>query len=446
MDKLPLNWSENVRYAYRTLRYPETVEEIATLVRDHDRVKGTGTQHTFSRITDTSGCLLSLQHFDKVVRLDRERHTVTVQAGIRYGELCRYLHSEGFALRNLASLPHISVGGACATATHGSGLHNGNLATSVRAIQFVDGMGQIVTLSEEHPDFVGAVVGLGALGIVTELTLEIVEAFEIGVQIFHDLPLAALKEHGFEEIMGSGYSVSLFTDWQPDRESFNQVWLKRHISRGDVFRLKSDFFGATPATSAQHPIGALSEERGEQCIPQCIYDPDDPNRSYPPGPAYERLPHFQMDFTPSAGEELQAEYILPCNSAVEALHLIKGLREQIAPLLQICEVRTVAADSLWMSTCYARDSVALHFTWHYRKERRDEDEAAVRKLLPEIEATLAPFGVRPHWGKMFDLWYPGHPSMHALYPKLPDFQTLCAKYDPEGKFRNDFLDRYIRTG
>jgi xylitol oxidase len=341
------NWAGNYIYRATQLYQPETLEQMQELVVRSSKLKALGTRHSFNGIADSFGDLISLKHFDQIVALDNERRTVTVGAGIRYGELCQWLDHDGYALHNLASLPHISVAGACATATHGSGDRNGNLATAVSALEMVTANGDIVVLSRgEHGEqFQGAVVGLGGLGVLTKLTLDLSPAFEMRQDVYENLPLARLEDH-FDELSSSAYSVSLFTDWR--NATFNQVWLKRHVLDGATFEVEPQLFGATLATSHLHPIAALS---AENCTQQMGIR----------GPWFERLPHFRMDFTPSSGEELQSEYIMPRQHAIAAFRVIDQLRDHIAPLLQISEVRTIAADNLWMSPCYQQACVAIHF-------------------------------------------------------------------------------------
>jgi len=413
------NWAGNYTYNAARLHRPTTVEQVQEIVSRCHKVRVLGSRHSFNGIADSAEDLISLEHLNQVISLDRENHTVTIEGGVRYGPLCEYLHREGFALHNLASLPHISVAGACATATHGSGNKNGNLATAVVALEIVTVNGDVITLSrEQHADQLqGAVVGLGGLGVVTKLTLRVEPTFEMHQTLYENLPLAELKNH-FDEITDSAYSVSLFTDWQ--NANFNQVWLKRRAADVVTKNETSNFFGATPATRDLHPIGALS---AENCTEQMGI----------PGAWYERLPHFKMDFTPSSGEELQTEYLIPRQYAVAAIEAVNHIRGQIAPLLQISEIRTVATDTLWMSPCYGQSCIALHFTWKM-------DWEAVRQLLPLIEEQLAPFQARPHWGKLFTL---PPKQVRALYERLPDFQDLLRQYDPQGKFRNAFLDAYI---
>jgi xylitol oxidase len=413
----PRNWAGNYVYGAAQIHEPERVEQVQELVHRASRIKALGTRHSFNDIADSPGDLISLQHFDKILSIDPEHHTVTVEAGVRYGELCRWLDRQGFALHNLASLPHISVAGACATATHGSGDRNKNLSTAVCAMEVVTANGELTVLSRDDEHFAGVVVGLGGVGIITKLTLEISPIFQMQQDVYENLPLANLEDH-FDELSSSGYSVSLFTDWK--HSSFNQIWLKRTVRDNVSLKAEPQLFGATLAGRNLHPISALSAENCTEQMGSC-------------GPWYERLPHFRMEFTPSSGEELQSEYILPRQHAVPALHVVDQLREYIAPLLQISEIRTIAADNLWMSPCYQQDCVAIHFTW-----KKDWD--SVRQLLPMIEERLAQFDARPHWGKLFTM---APDSLQSLYEKLTNFRQLLDRYDPAGKFRNAFLDRYI---
>jgi xylitol oxidase len=359
---------------------------------------------------------------DKVISLDPPARTVTLGAGMSYGQLAPYLHEHGFALQNLASLPHISVAGACSTATHGSGEKNGNLSTAVSALELVAASGEIVKLSRQQDGdaFLGAVVGLGALGAITKVTLDLQPTFMMKQYVYENLPLSQMQEH-FDAIQASGYSVSLFTDWQNQR--INEVWIKSRVEPGAAFHATPDLFGAKLATKNLHPIAEISPEN---CTEQMGV----------PGPWYDRLPHFKMGFTPSAGKELQSEYFVPRKHAVEAILAVERLRDQVSPHLLISEIRTIAADNLWMSPCHNQDSVTIHFTWK-------PDWPKVSKVLPVIEKELAPFQARPHWGKLFTV---PPERLRALYQKMPEFIALAKKYDPPGKFRNEFLNTNIFGG
>jgi xylitol oxidase len=394
------------------MRQVGSVEDVQARVSALKLVKALGSRHSFNGIADTTGEQLLLDSLDGM-ELDVEARSVRVGAGVRYGRLAPWLDAQGFAVHNLASLPHISVVGACATATHGSGLRNGSLSSAVSAIEFVDGTDRVRRLSrDERPDeFAGAVVSLGALGVVTSMTLDVVPSFEISQTVYEDLPFAAL-ETAFDEIFGSGYSVSLFTDWQGNRAT--QAWVKRlaHSSRG----AQDTFFGATRQTRALHPLPGLG---AENCTEQMGV----------PGPWYERLPHFRMDFIPSSGAELQSEYFVARDNAVAALRAIETLRDEITPRLLVSEIRTVAADELWMSMAYRRDSVGFHFTWKPETE-------AVMALLPRIEARLEQFAARPHWAKLHTI---GQERLAARYPKFEAFRALMHQRDPDRRFRNAYL-------
>jgi xylitol oxidase len=417
-DKLK-NWAGNVEYSTEKLYSAASTGDVREFVSKQSKVKVLGTRHSFNRIADSSNQFLSMKAMDKVVALDPEARKVTVESGMTYGQLCPYLDSQGWALHNLASLPHISIAGACSTATHGSGNKNGNLATAVAWLEIVNAAGEVVNLTRERngEEFRGAVVGLGALGAITKVTLDIQPRFQMRQYVYENLPMSELKEH-FDEIEAAAYSVSLFTDWQNQR--VNELWLKLRMGEGPKFDAPAEFFGATRAAKNLHPIRELS---AENCTEQMGV----------PGPWYERLPHFRMGFTPSAGKELQSEYFVPRENVVDALFAVEQLHDRVGPHLLISEIRTIGADDLWMSPCYKRPSVTIHFTWK-------QDWPAVSRLLPVIERELAPFRPRPHWGKLFAM---APAQLRSRYERLPDFVELSKKYDPSGKFRNEFLDRNV---
>ncbi|MDX1992388.1 MAG: FAD-binding protein [bacterium] len=410
------NWAGNHTYQAARLHGPHTVEQVQDTVRRSGKVKALGTRHSFNAIADTEHDHLSLANLNQLVALDREARTVTVEAGMRYGDLCAILDHEGFALHNMASLPHISVAGSCATATHGSGDANGNLATAVAGMEIVTAEGDLLTVTRQDADFPGRVVHLGALGVVTKVTLDLLPRYEMRQDVYLRLPLAQIESH-FEDIFSAAYSVSLFTTWQHD--FVEQVWLKSRRSDGSAYWGRDTFYGAARATV---PVSPIADAPVERCTPQLGI----------PGAWNERLPHFRLNFTPSFGEELQSEYFIPRPNAVEALGRIHALREIITPYLFISEVRTIAADDLWMSPCYGQACVGIHFTW--------KQHWGVRHILPLIESQLEPLGARPHWGKLFTL---APEIVQSRYEKLPAFRRLAQQVDPAGKFRNAFLDRYV---
>lgn len=411
------NWAGNLTYSARKLHQPNSVEEIQEIVSKATNIRTLGTRHSFSAIADCPSEMISSRGLDHIYEIDRQRRRVTIGAGIRYGELSQYLQRYDFALHNLASLPHISVAGAVATATHGSGDQNGNLASIVKGLEFVKADGSIAKLYPGNDDFPGAVVGLGALGVVTRMVLEIQPTYEVRQDILMDLPIESAKEN-FHEIFASGYSVSFFTDWSGP--SINQVWIKRRSEGASDLK---ELFGAKPATRKMHPIASVS---AENCTEQMGQD----------GPWHERLPHFKLDFTPSNGDELQSEFFVPRENAPEALMALQAMGNKLTPLLYISEVRSIAGDDFWMSTAYGGDRIAFHFTWKPNLE-------GVLAILPELEDTLSEYGVRPHWGKIFNM---KADRIASVYPRIDDFKSLVQKYDPEGKFQNDFLKQKVFGG
>ncbi len=410
------NWSGNYTYSTDRLHQPQTIEQVQQVVKSCSKLRALGARHSFNGIADSTENQISLAHLDQMV-LNRGANTVTVGAGVTYSRLAPYLDGQGFALHNLASLPQISVAGAIATATHGSGNKNGNLATAVTELEIVTADGKLVLLSPQRDGdkFNGAVVNLGAIGIVTKVTLAVQPTFQVSQVVYENLSMDQLQHH-LEEIFASGYSVSLFTDWQNHR--IGQVWVKRRVAAEIQFA--PELLGATLATRKLHPIPGHS---AESCTEQLGI----------PGPWYDRLPHFRINFTPSSGDELQSEYLIPRERGYEAILAVEQLRDHITPHLFISEVRTVEQDDLWMSTAYQRPTMAIHFTWK-------PEWPAVKNVLPMIEEKLAPFHARPHWGKLFTM----SPSrIKPLYPQLTSYQGLLAHYDPNGKFRNRFVDTNI---
>jgi alditol oxidase len=404
------NWSGNVVFSSHAVHHPTSVAQLQELVAGSTSVRALGTGHSFSRIADTTGDHVSLAQLPPVVEIERETATATVSAGLRYGEVTGRLHEAGFALPNLGSLPHIAVAGACATGTHGSGHDNGVLATAVSAVELVGADGELRTVRRGEPEFAGSVVALGALGIVTALTVDLRPTFGLRQWVYEGLAL-----DDAEEALAAGYSVSLFTHWAG--AGFEQVWLKQRDTDPEP---PVRWLGATRAPAQVHMVPGVDPQH---CTPQLGE----------PGPWHERLPHFRLAFTPSSGDELQSEYFVPRGALAEALRAVDGIRDRIAPVLQVSEIRTVAADDLWLSPAQGRDTAALHFTWV-------PDAAAVLPTVSVLESALAPFGARPHWGKVF-----GTPpaALASLWPRLQDFAALAHRHDPTGKFGNEMLDLYL---
>jgi alditol oxidase len=411
------NWAGNLAYRAARVHRPATVEELQRIVARSERVKALGSRHCFNDIADTPADHVLLDRLAVPIEVDGPdgdgAGVVWVPGGMRYGDLVPLLAERGCALHNLASLPHITVVGATATGTHGSGNRSGSLSTSVTALELVRSDGEVVELRDGDPDFAGAVVHLGALGVVTRIGLRFQRTFDVRNTVYLGLTWDRLFAD-FDAVADAAYSVSVFTDWR----EVTQVWVKSRTDEPEVHA--EEFFGARAATEPTHmlpgtPVENLTEQLGV------------------PGAWHERLPHFRTGFTPSRGEELQSEYFVARRHAAAACGALRALAHRISPLLLVSEIRTVAADDLWLSPAHGTDVVALHFTWL-------PDEPGVREVLPGIEDALRPFAARPHWGKLFTT---DAAELERRYPRLPDFRDLVRRFDPRGAFRNEYLDRTV---
>ena len=410
------NWAGNVTFTPQTVVTPTTVDQlrhdVATAAAAGRRVRAAGARHSFSPIGVTDGTLVVMDELSAIVGIDGEAGTVTVEAGVRYADLAPVLHDAGLALHNLASLPHLSVGGAVATSTHGSGVGNQSLAGAVVAIELVTASGDLERIERGTDIGAAAIAGLGAFGVVARVSLRVEPTFDVAQDVSVDLPFDAGVEH-LDEIMESAYSVSLFTDWR--HGVFGQIWQKR---RSDTTDTDISRFGAAPALVPLHPVvgmaaSACTEQGGR------------------PGPWHRRLPHFRPDAVPSVGAELQSEYFVARADGRDALRAVHELRHLLVDLVLVTEVRSVAADDFWLSPAQGRDSTAIHFTWR-------PDGPRLREVLPALEEALAPFDARPHWAKVTAM---SNDDVRPRFPRFADAARLRAERDPGGLFLNDHLAR-----
>ena len=411
------NWAGNVTFSPRRVTRPTSVDELASIVAGARQVHALGTGHSFSTVADSSDVLVSVADLPRVVDVDAATSTARVSAGLRWGEISPVLYEHGLALHTLGSLPHISVSGSVATGTHGSGDRSGCLASAVVGLELVGADGTVREVRRGDDDFEGSVVALGALGVVTHVRLACVPAYDVAQTVWEGLPLDAALED-LDSLMAAAHSVSLFTTWRG--AGIEQVWVKQRL--GDA-AVDLSWTGARPADGRRHPVPGADPVH---CTEQLGV----------PGPWFERMPHFRLDFTPSSGEELQTEYLVPREHAVAALRAVDSVRQLVAPVLQVSEIRTVAADDLWLSPAYGRDSVAIHFTWV-------ADVARVLPVVSAVEAVLEPFGPRPHWGKVFTT---APADVAATYPRMQDVRRLLDRHDPGHRLSNDFVETYVRRG
>lgn len=402
------NWAGNIVFRAPRFAEPASVEELAELVSSARAVRAVGSRHSFTTLADSADLMVSVGRLLGSLEVDSERRVASVPAGWRYAGLARELERRGWALGAMASLPHISVAGAIATGTHGSGDAAGSLSSAVVGLEIMRADGELRTIRRGELGFDGAVVALGTLGVVTRVELAIEPAYAMTQVVDRGLPWeSALAE--FDVVTGSAESVSLFTRWDdPDRIA--QVWRKSRVV-DPAQAAPEPLPGTVRAVGAVHPLDGPG---AEACTDQ----------SGAPGPWFERLPHFRAEFTPSHGEELQSEFFVPRACAVEAVEAMRRIGPALTEHLFVSEIRTVRRDDLWLSGSYGDDVIGIHFTWK-------PDEIAVRGVLPRIEETLAPWGARPHWGKVF---VGAAPDLAALYPRWADFSALRVAWDPTGLF------------
>jgi xylitol oxidase len=396
---------------------PQTVAQVQAIVRRAEKVRVIGSRHCFNAIADTTDDLVWLGNMDHTAVIDHEARTATVDAGVTYETLCPQLHQAGFALPNLASLKHITVIGACMTATHGSGDGLGNLATVVSRLEMVTATGDVIELSRDRDGdvFQGAVVALGALGVVTKVTLDLQPTFLLQQDNYEKLPLSDVYAH-FDEITSAGYSVSLFLTWKYDW--VETVWIKQRVPDLTPVTVRENLFGA--ALASARSSGEVPPDRVLTPFGQ-------------PGVWHERLPHFALRDALRTGNELQSEYFIPRQHAVAAIEAVVGLKAGLAPILGLSEIRTIHRDQLWLSSAYGQDAVGIHFNWL-------KDYEGVRSFLPTLERALAPYGARPHLGKLFAM---SPAQLEEVYPRWADFRALVRKFDPLGKFSNPFVEKYV---
>jgi xylitol oxidase len=402
------NWAGNIAYSARGIAHPSSITEAQDLVANAPRVRALGTRHSFNDCADAPGLLVSLDRLPVGVDIDESTSTVTVPAAARTGDFVRQIDHAGLALHNTGSLPHISIAGAISTGTHGSGDSLGSLASAVTGLQFIGPDGELRWVTRSDPEFAGSVVSIGALGVITRVTLEVQPSYRIRQDEYTGLPWASLLEH-LDDITSSAYSVSVFLHWSDDATA-GMVLKSRGTEPPD------DLFGAR-----RRPV--LVEPGGEA--------PDNRTELGSWGPWWDRLPHFRLDAVPSNGDELQTEYFLPRATAPTALAEVKRLGARLDEALHASEIRTVAADGLWLSGAYESEAVCLHFTW---KNRPD----VVASLLRDIEERLLPLGARPHWGKLFAA---GRDELRNGFEHWDDFAALRDRVDPQRKFANSYLDR-----
>lgn len=401
------NWGGNFNYSTQNIQYPRSVAEVQQIVKNAGKLRVVGSRHSFSKIADSECTMLSTIGLNKIIGINGSIPSVTVQGGLTYTDLLTSLNTAGFALPNLASLAEISVGGAASTNAHGTGVANQALANHIRSMEIVLANGSLLTIGPNDPRLKGMAAGLGAFGVVTQLELKLVPAFNITTYTYVNMPVqnsyenfAALQNMGFGVLL-----VNMFT--APDAWNIAIVYARSDAN--NTAMLTSNLFGGTLVSQTTQP-------------------------SY-----LALLSIAQIGLSGVDGNEIQTEYFVPISKAVEAIKAVTAVANStnIFPSLATAFViRTIASDDLWMSEYYGNDTmVAIHFSWQ-------NNVTAVEAVLPQLERAMIPYGARPHWGKMFTM-EPEDFLPH--YPKVNEFKKLAEQLDPKGKFRNEFLEENVWT-
>lgn len=525
------NWSSNIKYCdgFSSCAHvaPDGEAAVQDAVRDaesHGRpVHAVGTRHSFSSIADVPATgvhvssiagLSSIIGLQAVADMDGEEWTsfglasdaaavVELEPGVTYAAAGKYLYARGLALRNYASLPHISVGGSISTWTHGSGLRQGSLATHVVGIRLVTGGGKIVEYRKGRDlEFFGAVVSAGGLGVITRLWLETIPAFDIAQCIVPRVLAAPILKttEDFARVMGDAYSTSLFIDYS-EPERFASVWRKVAVGppvqplpgfESDPARAglgAESLVGGTPHDEACAGDGLIHLDSAEPLVPSGrsfhpvpLQPAEDCTPAAVAGPGHWRLPHFRPDGQPSAGgDELQSEFFVRMSDATGAVRALldPAVATVLAPLVRVTEVRAVREDRFWLSPCRMPSSAALaghhgsgipvdvtrdhhgqlhldedvmqsaekacvglHFTWI-----RDEDRVA-KVGLPAVLSALEAFRAVPHLGKLSGM---GADEAGGRYESssaggVTEFLELKARLDPKGTFTNAYLKGFLHAG
>jgi L-gulono-1,4-lactone dehydrogenase len=423
------NWAGNQQCSPAAVDRPTSEDELAAAVKqaaaEGQRVKVVGTGHSFTGAALTDGRQISLADYGRVVDVDAGNEQVTVQAGITLKELCRQLDARGLALANLGDITEQTISGAVSTATHGTGIRLGNLATQVRALRLVAGDGSVVSCSptEEPEVFAAARVGLGALGAISTVTLQCVPAFDLHAV---EMPerLDALGEDLDAHVEANDHFEFYWvphTGWALTKRN-NHTLLPR-APRSRRQEITHDVLLSNVAFGTLCRLGRLRP----QAIPRLM-------RALPSTGRVEYVDRSDRVFaSPRYVHFYEMEYAVPREAGLEALNRVRDYVKRSGLHISFpVEVRFVAADDIPLSPSYGRETcyIAVHV---YRGMQFHQYFSAVEQIMDD-------YGGRPHWGK---LHFQKAETLAPRYPEWDRFQAVRVRLDPEGRFANTYLDRVL---
>ena len=430
VPKLWSNWAGNQTCAPFALERPSTESELVHIVKEaaaHDRrVKVVGAGHSFTPIACTDGHLIDLSDYGRVLEHDAAAGTVTVQAGISLSTLCDELDRLGLALENMGDIAYQSIAGATSTATHGTGTAFGNLATQIVGLRLITGDGSVVDCSpSENADVLDvARVGLGALGVVSTVTLRCPPAFRLHA-IEKPVPVDDVLAD-FDGFMDSADHVEFYwipqTRWALTKR--NRRTDEPIAARGRAKEFLDDIVLGNGGFGLMCRLG----RRWPRAIPQLA-------KRIPTGPStVEYTDRSDKVFTsPRLVRFYEMEYAIPREAVPEALNRVRALVDRMnVPISFPVEVRVVASDDIPLSTAHGRKTgyIAVHV---YRGTPYDQYFQGVEAIMNDYEG-------RPHWGKMH---FQSAETLAPRYPRWGAFQAMRDQLDPERRFTNPYLDRVL---
>lgn len=426
------NWGRSAKVRPRSVERPASTAAVRRSVQAAGRhgldVKAVGAGHSFTGIAVAPGVLLDLGDLTGLVSVDRERARVTLRAGTRLHQIPRLLRPYGLAMQNLGDIDRQTISGAISTGTHGTGSRFGGISTQVVGAMLVTADGELLTVSEaENPELLPAVaVGLGALGVLVEVTVQCVPAFVLHA-VEHPEPL--------DDVLAA------MTERAEASDHFEFYW----FPHTDVALTKTNT--RLPGDAPRHPLPRVGRWVDEELLANGLYRVVCGTGMAIPAlvPRYSRLAARltgNREYTDVSNRVFtqnrrvrfrEMEYAVPAENVEPAFRaLVRLIDERRWRISFPVEVRFTGADDLWMSTASGRASgyIAVHRYWR-------EDPA---EYFEAVEQIMLGYGGRPHWGKMHTL---DAAALRERYPRFDDFVALRDRLDPERMFANTYLERVL---